>query len=289
MLSFIIVNYETADLCDNCINSIKNNSSLNESNQSFEIIIIDNNSSISDKVKLGNIQSKYSKLNIKIKYLDKNYGFGYANNRGSEIAKGEILCFLNSDIILLNTNISNLYKLALQKDSGFVSCYILNKDKSFQSAGFDFPSIKNDLKQSLLFSNFSFRKKKIKVEYKKNYVVKDWLSGAFLFVKKNIFTDINGFDEKIFMYSEDIDICFQTIKEGKKNLLLQSTYVIHDQKKAKYSKYLLKNIWNRKQNYFYVLRKNTDISNMKIIILKISWFLNTLAIVIYKKITSRRA
>ena len=84
-----------------------------------------------------NRKKNYKELNIKIQYLDNNYGFGYVNNRGAEIAEGEVLCLLNSDTILTETNIYELYKLACQDESGFVSCYILNGDLSFSNpAGF---------------------------------------------------------------------------------------------------------------------------------------------------------
>lgn len=97
-VSIIIVNYNTYDLTLDCINSIKEKTN----NIKYEIIVVDNNSPnrIIENLKLEN---------VRLVLNSKNGGFGYANNIGNKYAKGKYLFFLNSDTILMNNAIFELF------------------------------------------------------------------------------------------------------------------------------------------------------------------------------------
>src|SRR5215204_1372499 len=91
LLSIIIINYNTFQLTCNCIRSIKETTNAT----SYEIVLIDNNSKECDADKFLEVFP-----DIKLIPLKENVGFGRANNRGAEAAKGKYVLLLNSDTIV---------------------------------------------------------------------------------------------------------------------------------------------------------------------------------------------
>lgn len=100
-LSIIIVNYNTYNLVCQCIDSIyKYTDKI-----LFEIVVVDNNSPNREIEKLNEIYPQ-----VKLILNDNNSGFGVANNIGSKAANGKYLFLLNSDTIVIDNSIYNLYK-----------------------------------------------------------------------------------------------------------------------------------------------------------------------------------
>ncbi|MEA3347297.1 MAG: glycosyltransferase, partial [Candidatus Auribacterota bacterium] len=86
-LSFIIINYNTADLTVKCIDSIKR-----FSNFKHEIIVVDNGS-LDESI--SRIRDSFS--DVKVVKNDENVGFAKACNKGFNESEGSLICFLNSD------------------------------------------------------------------------------------------------------------------------------------------------------------------------------------------------
>lgn len=169
---------------------------------------------------------------------------------------------------------------------GSVSSYILNKNKSFQSLGFSFPKMSSVLIDNVTFRNFNFRKKYVSINFENKWIDVDWISGCFLLITKRTYEKINGFDENIFMYSEDLDLGYKLKNLNLKNTVSKSTYVIHDQKKSVYKKGMFHILWERKKNYFYVLKKHNHFNIVEYNLIKLSSYFNLLTICIFKKLTS---
>lgn len=278
-ISFIIVNYYTARLIEECIKTLNDNNSLMD--KSYEIIIIDNSHSNKEEEKLNQLKL-ITDASIKIHCLKKNMGFGYANNVGVTLAKYENICFINSDVLVGGTNFNSLLKLLCNDMYGIVSCVIKNGDGSFQSAGFEIPNLNIEIRNNLLFENFSFRKKNRK--YNNNGISEvGWISGAFFLIKKKIFNQIGGFDQNIFMYSEDLDISLQMrALTGKICVVDNSTSVIHNQNKKGYEKKLFETIISNKKNYYYVMEKHNIYGRISLGFVKLISYFNSLLIVSYK-------
>ena len=98
--SIIIPTYNSQKTIEACLSSIIEESKKLES----EIIVVDDNSS--DQT--IEIAKKFK--TVKLVKLDNNKGVGNARNAGSEIAKHEILCFIDSDLVITNNSIVNLIK-----------------------------------------------------------------------------------------------------------------------------------------------------------------------------------
>ena len=208
--SIIIINYNTAQLTLDCVNYIN----LLPDFSDFEIIVVDNGSAKSD----ADILSSKLGGNIKFVKSENNLGFSGGNNLGAKQAIGKYLLFLNSDTIIKKNIFSNILKIFLEDEQiGIVSPRLINPDGSFQTKSYGpFPNIKY-----LLYKNIISKKDN---DFPKK---SDWVSGAALFIRHDLFDRIGGWDNNFFLYLEDVDLCWMVRKSGYKIILDNSTEVIH--------------------------------------------------------------
>lgn len=215
-LSIIIVDYKSKKYLFDCLKSIKENLKELE----YEIIIVDVNKE--QKFLLQN--SEISKI-LDTKYLIlhiENKGFGTACNFGSQKASGEYLLFLNPDTLLIDDSINKMYEfITLHKKVGALTCLLYNDKecKKIQKYFFgNFQSI-----GSLTIRRYNYKK----IDRSKEFFYTDIVTGACLMIKKELFDKIRGFDQKIFMYLEDDDLCKRLVDLGYKNAVLNTAKIVH--------------------------------------------------------------
>jgi GT2 family glycosyltransferase len=235
MFSIIIVNYNTKELIKNCINSIL----INCENNDFEIIVVDNDS------RDGSIEMLQEEFSDKIKLIANasNEGFGVANNQGAKIVKGEFLFFLNSDTIMKNNILSELEKIFIEnKGIGTVAPKLLLEDESEQPFAFGFyPKILN-----VIFEKFKRAPKYLNKPFEV-----EWVSGAALIIRREIFKKLGGFDENFFMYFEDIDLCKRVKELGFKVIVCPELSLTHLCGKSISRFVKRKSYYYKSQDYFY--------------------------------------
>lgn len=225
ILSIIIVNYNSIDYLTQSLVSIY--SSL--VNFDYEIIVVDNNSND------GSAQFiKEYFTNVFLIPLNENLGFGRANNIAFTFSKGKYLLLLNPDTILQENTLQTIYDYMEQNPNvGICGCKILNPDGTLQLAcrrGFPTPWVAFT---KLFGLQKLFQKSKIFGIYNQtfrnpdeSYFV-DAVSGSFMFVRKEVVQQINGFDEDFFMYGEDLDFCYRASCLGWNIAYLHTTSIIH--------------------------------------------------------------
>lgn len=222
-ISIIIVSFNTKNLLKKCLVSIfKFFKGIN-----FEVIVVDNASSD------DSIQAVRNFDEVRVIQNKKNLGFGTANNQGAKISKGRWLFFLNSDAYLIDNSIAKLLeKLSKNPKIGTVGPLILNENKTIQqSIGF-FPNLPkifywmsfiDDLPGGELLKPYHLDHDRF---YHREQKV-DWITGAAMLVKREVFEKIKGFDEKIFLYGEDVDLCYRIEKAGFQIVFSPLAKVIH--------------------------------------------------------------
>lgn len=220
-ISIIIVNYNTPELVVDCIQSITENTKDIE----FEIIVVDNHSSPSDETIIKN-----QCPDVKYIYLENNFGFGFANNRGSEIANGDYLFFLNSDTIIIDNSIFELYSyLCQQPNIGVCGGNLFDKDmKPTSSCTRLFPGLKYQL--SLLTGNIFLKfkyGKNLSFNYSDEAIMVARVSGADMMIKSSLFNEIGRFDEDYFMYSEETDLMYRLGVAGYPSVCINKSKIIH--------------------------------------------------------------
>jgi GT2 family glycosyltransferase len=223
-ISIIIVNYNSFNLLENCINSIQKFTS----NINYEIIVVDNNSADGD---IGTVTRKFKKVII-IKN-SRNEGFAKANNKGAKKAKGNYLLFLNNDTLFIENTLQILLQyISEQKDRILIAPKLLNKDGSVQHSVYSFQTL------WLSFTTYSFlysifpRSKYFNRYYLMNRGINEiteveTVTGAFMLFNRDDFMKLGGFDEDYFFYGEDNDLCKRFRDSGGKIIYYPETKIIH--------------------------------------------------------------
>jgi len=242
-LSVIIVNYKSADFLKKCVDSIYDriNSAV-----PFEIIIVNND--IEEKLEM----ILENKAEIKIINNHKNLGFGAGNNVGAKLSQGEILLFLNPDTEIISLEIEEAFKLFEKNEElGVAGSRLYSRDGEIEkwSAGYEFGIL------DLIKNNLGLSRNK-KFWQKGNLVEADWVSAAALFIRKEIFQKIGGFDENFFMYFEDMDLCKRVKKAGKKILYQPNFSIKHIGGKSYPEKKVQKADYYRSQEYYFKKHRN---------------------------------
>ena len=225
-ISIVIVSYNVKDFICQCIRSIYKS---NLSKSDYEIIVIDNDSH-DDTISV--IKEEFQEVVI-IENAN-NEGFSKAVNQGFNISKGDNICIINPDVIIKDDTLLKLLNKIEQNDEiGAIGPRIINTNGTIQhSCKRSFPTPLNSLFRLFKLDKL-FPKSKIFGKYNLTYLdidkehEVDVLSGAFMFIPRKIFKLINGFDERFFMFGEDIDLCHKIKDLGYKIIYSPITEIIH--------------------------------------------------------------
>jgi GT2 family glycosyltransferase len=184
----------------------------------FEVIVVDN-ASTAAATALAPFAARLQVIRNR-----ENLGFTKANNRGVAVAQGEYLLFLNSDTRIGPDTLSLLAGFAdAHPQAGAVGPLVLNNDRTFQlSFGRRFS----------LFSEFwqkavaAPRARRADPEKLKTREV-GWVSGCCLLTRREYFPAGKVFDEQIFLYFDDSELCARLGKMGKKVYFFPRASIIH--------------------------------------------------------------
>lgn len=221
-LSIVIVSFNTKKLTKECIESVvKNTKGI-----SYEFLVIDNNST-DDSVNM--LKSLSQKLSLTLIENSKNLGFGAANNQGMKKAKGRYILLLNSDTYVKDNSLGEMVKWMDENPKvGISSSALKNKDGSLQGTGGYFPSLFKVFAWMFFLEDIPVLSKIIKPyhpmhpnspfykgeEFFKKPEMRDWLTGAYLLIRKKVVDDIGYFDEDYFMYVEEVDYAHRAKEKG---------------------------------------------------------------------------
>lgn len=230
-VSIVIVNYKSKEKLRACLESIAGS---DLPNISHEVIVIENNSGDD----LRDFQKEI--LDFKLIESDKNLGMGGGNNLGIRITQGEFVLILNPDTILKKDSIKILLDyIKNNSDVYIVGPKLLNVDLSLQFSCSYFPRPWTPIFRRTFLGRFF--KKHLDWFLMKDFshdIIKevDWLMGSCLMIRREGF---EGFDERFFMYFEDIDVCRRAWKADKKVVYNSRAEVIHHhaRESAKYPWY----------------------------------------------------
>lgn len=219
-LSIIIVNYLSRAKTQKCLDAIV---ASDLSGLEWEIILVDNNSDD----QLDDLVVKYPHL--KLIYSQKNWGMGGGNNLGIKNSRGRYLLILNPDTQVRPGAIRTLYDyLEEHEDVLIAGPKLLNPDGSLQYSCARFPSFYTPiLRRTFLGDYFAASRDgflMIDQPHDETMTV-DWLMGSCLIIRRDGF---EGFDERYFMYFEDIDLCRRAWRAKKKVVYIPRAVVIHD-------------------------------------------------------------
>ena len=248
-ISIIIVNYNTLHVLRPCIDSIIEHTH----GVSYEIIVVDNGSTD------GSAEALSDDNRIVWVPTGENLGFGKANNAGLALAKGKYIFFLNSDTLLVNNAIKMMYDYARQYKGrlGALGCILEDRSGTPIHSYGRFPRMRDDFSK-LLFNPLKkafhlyhepqvlLPEKSMKVEY---------VTGADLFVSRDVLDECGAFHPAFFMYCEEAEMENRFMRKGYDNILLNGPRIIHLEgeggKDGKSSKFLRDCLRQQKSEYIY--------------------------------------
>ena len=265
-LSIIILNYNVRYFLELCVLSVHKAIY----NIDAEIIVIDNNSS-DDSCQM--MKSRFP--NIKLIENKENSGFPKGNNIGVAEAKGEYICILNPDTVVADDTFAKILDFvtssAVEKQNlGIVGCKLIDGTGNF------LPESKRGVPVPFVAFTKIFGLYKLSNYFGKYYAQHlsenqtgkvDILVGAFMVMKRELYNEIGGFDEKCFMYSDDIDLSFMALQKGKSNYYFHETTVIHYKGESTVKDGIYMKRFQQAMNFFY--KKHFKVSVFFFIFMKV--------------------
>lgn len=223
MLSVIILSYNTKDITLECLKR------LGKPEKGLEVIVVDNKSSDGSAEAIKNNFPEARLVANK-----ENLGFAQGNNQAMKIAKGDWLLLLNSDAYV-SPNCLEKAKEFIQRhpDADMAGCKILNPDGSIQPSWGYFPTLRRLALFMSLVDNLPLIRKWIDPihvrdisRYNEEREV-DWVMGAWVMLKKEVFEKTKGFDPNYFMYGEEMEWMYRAKQMGFKIWYTPTASCIH--------------------------------------------------------------
>lgn len=234
--TFVILNWNTAQVTKKCVLSIYKYLDKKK----FQVVIVDNGSTDNSISVFTNLQEKHK--NLRIVKNSSNLGFSAGNNTAKIFFTTKYLVFLNSDILLLDDSITDsISYLKKHKDIGLVAPKLIFSDGVTQNSVFPPQTLLNAIKQywfgKKTFSSYFPTLSKPKTVWA--------VVGAAIIIKSSLFKKIGMWNEKYFIYYEDLDLCRSLRKINKKIIYYPKTKLLHMHGQSGKKIATLPNQWKR--------------------------------------------
>jgi GT2 family glycosyltransferase len=225
-LSIIIVSWNTRGLLRKCLESIYEFTR----NVSFEVIVVDNGSSDGSQ---GMVRRGFSE--VKLIENGENVGFSKANNQGAKGSRGRYVLLLNSDTELKENALAKMVRfMDDNKEVGVLGAQLLREDGSVQPSGGNFPSLQTIACQQMLPLHIVPLLNRwlpvLRVAwggyYRSSHEV-DWVEGSCYMVRGEAWSKLEGLDENIFMYGEEVELCYRAKLAGWSTYYLAEAKIFH--------------------------------------------------------------
>ena len=223
-ISIIVVSFNTKDLLLDCLASVFET----VKGISFEVWVVDNNSTD------GTVEATREKYpTIKIIKNTENLGFAAANNQAFRQMNGDYALLLNTDTVLTNGAVKELFDfMEANPEAGMACGQLLNLDGSSQNSIANFPTaltllLNETLLRILLPKKFPSKRRKYVSPLKIDSCI-----GACLTARKKAMDDIGLFDERYFFFFEETDWAYRMKRGGWTIYLVPTAKIFHAQGKT---------------------------------------------------------
>lgn len=247
-VSIIIIHFQAKKELFNLIQSIKST----KPRLAYEIIVVDN-----DNYKKLEKDLKIKFPQVKYYRSESNIGFGAANNFAVKKAQGDLLLFLNPDVIIRDNSIDDLYRKYLMENPGILAPQALDVSNKIHLHQCTNKLTPTKALVTLSFINKIFPDNPIS----RKFWISDWdrkserqvefVEGSAFMMAKKLFTEIGGFDENFFLFFEDTDLCKRVRDRGLKIIYYPKAKLIHLGGKSTINKEKSKKIFQQSRKYYF--------------------------------------
>jgi len=251
-LSIVTINTKKKDLTLACVDSLWDVYKTNFKNDEYELIIVDNKSEDSSIQEFKTFITKHECKNVHIIESTHTLGFGANNNLGVEKAKGDVILLLNNDTIVKDGITQMLSYMQQHSQVSILGGSLKNFDGTPQPCAGKFYTPFNALLLMTGMQRFGL------LDKTPNRIEQvDWVKGALCMIRKEVFTSLGGFDEKIFMYTEDMELCYRAHLVGYKTYFFPTVTVFHKDQGSSNRTFAIVNIY---KNLVYFYKKHRSAS-----------------------------
>lgn len=211
LLTVGVINYNACDWLGPCLRSVLRETA----NLSAEVIVVDNASSDDSLVML---RRDFPEVGVEV--LPENRGYAVGCNTAAQVGSGRYVLFLNPDVELRPGCLAVLLAFAESNErAGIVGPRLLNSDGTHQASCKMFPSVIGYLQEAVFLPKLLpawgpvARRHATRFDGSRPQPV-EVLLGAFLLCRRALLDHLGGLDERFFMYSEEVDLCYRAMQAG---------------------------------------------------------------------------
>jgi N-acetylglucosaminyl-diphospho-decaprenol L-rhamnosyltransferase len=216
----VVVNYNAGAALSECVASL-------EREGAGPIVVVDNGSTDDSLERLA-----ASNPGVQVLLTGRNLGFGGGVNYGARRTTGELLLVCNPDLVLRRGALGAMVaRLAQDPSLGLVGPALVTPAGELQPSGRAFPTLRRSTIQAVLGALFPdnaySRRYRDENRSRAGTGIVDWVTGACLLVRRQAFDTVGGFDDRYFMYVEEVDLCWRLARAGWRTGYESSAQVLH--------------------------------------------------------------
>ena len=216
----VVVSYNARDALLECVASLRREGVE-------EIVVVDNGSSDRSTEALADAD-----VAVKLVVPGRNLGFGGGVNHGARRCTGDLLLVCNPDIVLQPGAVPALERRIESDPSlGLVGPRFVAPDGSERPSGRAFPTVRRSSVHAALglVAPGSARSDRYRAASRAGAAtgIVDWVTGACFLVRRDAFESVGGFDERYFMYVEEVDLCMRLARAGWRTGVEPGAVVLH--------------------------------------------------------------
>ena len=221
-VSILIVNYRSYDELEQCLVSLR------DFEPDTRIVIVDH---AADARRAAQLQPLHPR--VEIHQFQDNPGFGAGVNRAARLAAPDDVVVLNPDVVLTQAIVARLASyVGSQPRVGIVGGLVREESGALQPSARAFPDLSTAFGGRTALLTRLWPSNPLTVRNLASSAVAhpdrvDWVTGAFMFIRRQTFDDVGGFDERFFMYWEDADLCRRAAARGWQTAFFPSVSVRH--------------------------------------------------------------
>ena len=207
----VVINYEAGPALRECVRSLLADTSAGHPPR---VVVVDNGSSDGSAAEVDR-----SFPAVTVLHPGANLGYARAANIGIEATDAQVVAVCNPDLeVTVGAAAALLRRLGSEADLGAIGPMILNTDGSIYPSARSVPRVRDAIGHGLLglvwpTNPFTRRYRQLDADPSRPRDV-DWVSGAAVWLRREALTTVGGWDERYFMYVEDVDLCWQLRQRG---------------------------------------------------------------------------
>jgi N-acetylglucosaminyl-diphospho-decaprenol L-rhamnosyltransferase len=225
-LDIVIVNWNTGPYLDRCLQSIT--TADQTAFRLGKVVVVDNAST--DR----SLAAAEAAPAVTVLANDRNRGFAAACNQGARVGRADLILFLNPDTELRRDTLTRLYRCMSSRSEHGVSIFgaqMVNRAGDRESSCSRFPTLRLAVGEMTGLNRVAprfFPPRHLPPEESLAGGVVDHVIGSFFVVNRQLFENLEGFDERFFMYNDEVDFAYRARAIGKVCYLCSEALVYHE-------------------------------------------------------------